>query len=70
MFAFLLPLRPRAARAGLRAIGLISAVLLVVNVVEGSLRGFVPGWVQVEMFCVAALMAINVLAVIRVARAE
>jgi hypothetical protein len=71
VFAVLLPLRFRSARAGkrggLRAVGLISGVLLAVNVVEGCLTGFLPLWMRVEMFCVALLMAAIVLLVIRIA---
>lgn len=70
-FAILLPLRLRAARAGkrsgLRAVGLISGVLLAVNVVEGCLTGVFPLWMRIEMFCVALLMAATVMLVIRVA---
>jgi hypothetical protein len=70
-FAILLPLRLRAARAGkrsgLRAVGLISGVLLAVNVIEGCLTGVFPLWMRIEMFCVAVLMAATVMLVIRVA---
>jgi hypothetical protein len=73
VFAVLLPLRFRAARAGrrsgLRAVGLISAAVLVVNVVEGLMPGFFPTWMRVEMFCTAALMAAIVLLVTRTALA-
>lgn len=73
VFAVLLPLRLRSARAGkrsgLRAVGLISAALLVINIVEGLIRGFFPTWMRVEMFCIAALMAVIVGSVIRVALA-
>ncbi|MEH3076705.1 MAG: hypothetical protein PGN11_08475 [Quadrisphaera sp.] len=61
VFAVLLPLRLRSARTGrrgaVRAVGLIAAALLVVNVVEALLPGFVPAWMQVQMVLVAALMA-------------
>lgn len=71
VFAVLLPLRFRSARAGkrsgLRAVGLISGVLLAVNVVEGCLPGFFPLWMRVEMFCVALLMAAIVMLVIQIA---
>ena len=72
-FAVLLALRMRAARngnpSGLRAVGIISGTLLAVNLVEGILPGFYPTWMRVEMFCVAALMAGNVLLVARAALA-
>jgi hypothetical protein len=71
VFAVLLPLRLRAARrgkrSGLRAVGLIGAALLAVNMVEGLLPGFVPMWMRAEMFGIAALMAGIVLLVVRVA---
>lgn len=71
VFAVLLPMRLRAARAGkrsgLRAVGIISGALVVVNMVEGVLPGFFPTWMQVEMFCVAALMVANVTLVARAA---
>lgn len=55
-FAVLMPLRLRAAlggtRSGLRAVGLISATLFCVNMVEGLVPGFVPTWMRVEMFCI------------------
>ena len=73
VFAVLLPLRLRAARqgkrSGLRAVGVISATLLAVNTVEGVLPSFFPTWMRAEMFCVAALMALNVLLVVRSALA-
>ena len=73
VFAVLLPLRLRAARqgkrSGLRAVGVISATLLAVNMVEGVLPSFFPTWMRAEMFCVAALMALNVLLVVRSALA-
>ena len=74
MCAVLLPLRLRSARAGrrsgLRAVGLISAALLLVNVVEATVPGFLPVWMRVEMVWVAGLMAANVGLVTRVALAE
>ena len=74
VFAVLLPLRMRAARegkrGGFRAVGVISATLVAVNMVEGVLPGFFPTWMRVEMFCVAALIAGNVLLVVRAARRE
>lgn len=69
IFAILLPLRLRSARTGrrsaIRAVGLISAVLLVVNVVEALIPGFVPTWMRAQMYVVAALMLVVVLDVIR-----
>ena len=69
VFAVLLPLRMRAARegkrSGLRAVGIISGTLVGVNLVEGVLPGFFPTWMRVEMFSIAALMAWNVLLVVR-----
>jgi hypothetical protein len=73
VFAVLLPLRVRSARAGkrsgLRAVGLISATLLVINMAEGLIPGFFPAWMRVEMFCIAGLMAVIVLLVVRTALA-
>ena len=69
VFAVLLPLRLRAARSGsrggLRAVGLISAVLLVVNVVEVMIPELFPAWLQVVMVGIAALMAAVIGLVIR-----
>jgi hypothetical protein len=69
VLAVLLPVRLRSARAGsagaLRAVGLIAAVLLVANVVEASIPGFVPLWMRVEMVGIAVLMAGVVLLVVR-----
>lgn len=71
VFAVLLPLRLRSARAGhpgaLRAVGIISAVLLVVNVVELAIPGFLPLWMRIEMVGIAALMAVSVVLVVRIA---
>jgi hypothetical protein len=73
VFAVLLPLRMRAARegkrSGLRAVGLISGALVAVNLVGAVLPDFFPTWMRVEMLCVAALMAVNVLLVVRAALA-
>jgi hypothetical protein len=73
MFALLLPLRLRAAqaggRSGRRAVGLISATLFVVNVVEALIPGFVPVWMRVQMLTCAAVMVAIVLLVVRVALA-
>jgi hypothetical protein len=72
VFAVLLPLRLRSARdgkrSGLRAVAIISGALVAVNIVEGVLPGFFPTWMRVEMFCVAVLMAANVLFVVRAGR--
>lgn len=60
VFAVLLPLRLRAVRTGkrsaVRAVGLIAAVQLLVNVVEALIPGFVPPWMRIEMIGIAALM--------------
>jgi hypothetical protein len=69
VFAVVLPLRLRAARAGsvggLRAVGLISAVLFLVNVVEAMLPGLFPLWMRVQMIGIAVLMLVVVLLVVR-----
>lgn len=74
LFAVLLPLRLRGVRRGdpsaPRAVGVISAVVLVVNVVEASLPGFVPGWMRVEMLVTAALTAVGVGAAVRLSRRD
>ena len=61
VFAVLLPVRLRAARAGragaVRAVGVIAAVLVLVNAVEAAIPGFLPGWMRAEMVAVAVLMA-------------
>ncbi len=44
-------------RGGLLAVGIISAVLLLVNVVEILIPGFLPMWMRIEMIGIAALMA-------------
>lgn len=70
VFAVLLPLRMRSARAGnraaLRAVGIISAALFVVNVVEMLIPGFLPTWMRIEMIGIAALMAVSVVLVARI----
>lgn len=62
VFAILLPVRLRAARQGdagaFTAVGIIATVLAVVNIVEALIPGFLPGWMRIEMFGVAALMAV------------
>ena len=69
VLAVVLPLRLRAARAGslrgLRAVGLISAVLFLVNVVEAVLPGLFPVWMRVEMIGIAVLMLVVILLVVR-----
>ena len=71
VFAVLLPLRMRSARAGNRggllAVGVISAVLLLVNVVEILIPGFLPTWMRIEMIGIAALMAVSVALVVKIA---
>lgn len=68
-FAVLLPLRFRSARRGsvaaLRAVGVIAAALLLVNVIEALLPHFVPGWMRVEMFGIAVLMVLIIVLVVR-----
>lgn len=62
VFAVVLPLRARAARAGspaaLRAVGLISAVLFLVNVIEAMIPGLFPLWMRAEMIGIAVIMAV------------
>ena len=69
VLAVLLPVRLRSARAGsvgaLRAVGLIASALVLVNVVEATIPGFMPWWMKVEMLGVAALMAAVILLVVR-----
>lgn len=73
-FAVLLPIRMHAARDGkrsaLRGVGIISAALVAVNIVEAVLPGFFPTWMRVEMPSMAALMAGNVLLVVRAAHRD
>lgn len=61
IFAVVLPLRLRAARRGSegarRAVGIIAIVLVVVNVVEALIPGFVPMWMRAEMGGIAVLTA-------------
>jgi hypothetical protein len=61
VFAVLLPLRLRSTRSGrrnaVRAVGVIAAVLFLVNVVEALIPSFVPLWMRVEMVGVALVMA-------------
>lgn len=71
VFAVLLPLRMRSARTGdrggLRAVGVICAVLILVNVVEILIPGFLPTWMRIEMIGIAALMAVAVALVAQIA---
>lgn len=64
VFAIVLLLRWRSARAGdakaWRAVGVIAAVLLVVNAVEAALPGVFPVWMRVEMAVIAVLMCVLV----------
>lgn len=68
-FAVLLLRRARSARLGsvgaLRAVGLIAATLLLVNVVEALIPEFVPMWMRAEMVGIAVLMAVVILCVVR-----
>jgi hypothetical protein len=57
------------ARSGLRAVGLIGAALLVADVVEGLIPGFLRTWMRVGMFCIAGLMVLLVSLVIHAALA-
>lgn len=61
VFAIVLPLQIRRARLGqrgaVRAVGLIAAVLFVVNVVEVLVPSFMPAWMQIVMVLMAAAMA-------------
>ncbi|MEV1025879.1 hypothetical protein [Streptomyces sp. NPDC050264] len=60
VFAVVLPLRTRAALdgspSGVRALTVIGAVLLVVNLVEAVLPGVFPAWMRGEMLVIAAMM--------------
>ena len=68
VFAVILPLRLKAARAGspgaLRAVGIISAVLFLVNVIEVLIPGLFPLWMRAEMIGIAVVMAAVMLLVI------
>ncbi len=61
VFAVVLPLRLRPARRGnthaLGAVAVIAGVLVVVNLVEAAIPGFVPTWMRLEMVLIAALAA-------------
>jgi hypothetical protein len=73
VFAVVLPLRLGAARAGstdaLRSVGIIAAVLFLVNVVEMLIPGLFPMWMRAEMMGIAVVMAAAILLVVRHARA-
>jgi hypothetical protein len=68
VFAVVLPLRLRAVGRGSRraliAVGIIAAVLLVVNVVEALIPGLFPLWMRVEMVAIAVVMASVILFVV------
>jgi uncharacterized membrane protein len=68
VFAVVLPLRLRSARRGsvpaLRAVGIVSAVVFLVNVVEVMIPGLFPAWMRIEMLVIALLMAASVLLVV------
>lgn len=68
VFAVLLPIRLRSAAnghvGGLRAVGIISGVLFLVNVIEAMLPMF-PAWMRVEMVVFAILMLVAIGLVIR-----
>jgi hypothetical protein len=74
VFAMLLPLRLRSAgsgsRAALRAVGLISAALFLVNAIEAMIPGLFPVWLRVVAVGIAALMAAVTVLVIRESRTE
>lgn len=71
VFAIVLPLRLRRAQTGTRsaigAVGIIAAVLLLANLIEVLIPGFIPVWMQmqVQMVLVVLLMAGVVAEVIR-----
>lgn len=72
VFAVLLLVRLRSARSGstraVRALGVIAAVLLVVNLVEAALPGVFPGWMRGEMVAIAVWMGAVLVLVRRSAR--
>jgi hypothetical protein len=70
-FAVLLPLRARAAQQkaqALTAVGVIAAVLVLVNGVEALIPGLFPVWMRVEMAGISALMAALGVMVVRARR--
>ena len=74
VFAVVLPLRLRSVSTGnrraLRAVGIVSGVLVAVNAVEASIPGFAPGWMRTEMVLVAVLMLSSVGLVVSIALSE
>ncbi len=72
LFAVLLLVRLRSARSGsaraVRALGIIAAALLVVNLVEAALPDVFPEWMRVEMVAIALWMAALLILVRRSAR--
>ncbi|MDJ1134167.1 hypothetical protein [Streptomyces iconiensis] len=72
LFAVLLLVRLRSARSGstraVRALGVIAAALLVVNLVEAALPDVFPEWMRVEMVAIALWMAALIILVRRSAR--
>ncbi|KQS00242.1 hypothetical protein ASG12_04685 [Williamsia sp. Leaf354] len=60
VFAALLPVRLRSAQrvsvAALRAVGIISVVLFLANVIEAMIPDFAPGWMRIEMIVIALVM--------------
>jgi hypothetical protein len=71
-FAVVLAMRVRAARRGsaaaLRAVTIIGAVLLVVNLVEAALPSVFPAWMRAEMVAIAALLLTLVVLTVRAGR--
>lgn len=70
-FAVLLPLRARAAQQkarALTAVGVIAAVLVLVNGVEALIPGLFPVWMRVEMAGISVLMAALAVMVVRARR--
>jgi hypothetical protein len=69
VFAVVLPLRLRAARAGspgaLRAVGIIAVVLMMVNVVEALIPGLLPAWMRIEMLVIALVLLGAILVVVK-----
>ena len=63
------PLRLRAAQAGssraLRAVGIIAAVLFLVNVIEAMIPGLFPFWMRAEMIAIALVTAAVVVLVVQ-----
>jgi len=68
VFAVVLPRRLRAVGKGSRraliAVGIIAAVLLVVNVVEALIPGLFPLWMRALMVAIAVIMASVILIVV------